>query len=108
MAKEWPADDDLGIRLSSKFNMLLAYLDGLEHRLHPLAKRGDGGVDRGAPALLGGHGVALLLEPVALGDVLVGSNPAASRHRPARDADHAAVAELVDAAGDLGGRKRFC
>jgi hypothetical protein len=51
--------------------------------------------------LLGGHAVALLLELVALGNVLVHCDPAAPRHRSPGDADHAPIGELVDALGDF-------
>ena len=40
-----------------------------------------------AALLLGGQAVALLILPAALGDVLMGGDPAAVRHRPAGDGD---------------------
>ena len=65
---------------------------------------GDRALGQQSAIFLRQHRVALVLEPMALGDVLVRRHPAAALHRLPRDADQAAVGKLVDPAGNFLGR----
>jgi hypothetical protein len=56
---------------------------------------------------LGGQALALLFEPLSLGNVLVGGDPAASGHRLPRDIDQASISEFVDSARLRGRRQRI-
>ena len=72
--------------------------DDAEHFLDPSAERGDRILCQHAAAFLRQHGVALVLKPMALGDVLMRRHPAAALHWLPGDADQVAIGQLVDAA----------
>jgi hypothetical protein len=74
-----------------------------EQPLHAGAERGDRGVDRAAALLLFGHVVALLLQLLLFGDVLVRRYPAAVRHRRVDGMNGAAIARAHDPLGDVAG-----
>ena len=69
-----------------------ALAESAEQRFHPGTKRRDRRIDDRATFLLLGHVVALLLQNPLFGDVLVGGDPAAVRHRHVDGVNRAAVA----------------
>ncbi len=83
----------------SRLHGVGAFAHALEQGIHALAERGDRALDGRAAAFLRGHRVALLLELMLFGDVLVGRDPAAAGHRQVHRMDVATVA-----GGDAPGR----
>ncbi len=71
-----------------------AVADRLEDAFGAVAEIADRGVDRDAAILLRLHGVALLLQLLLFGHVLMRRDPTAARHRLVDDVDDAAVACL--------------
>ena len=66
----------------------------LQHGLGAMPECGNGVVDRGAALFLRHHAVAFLFLSALIGDVLVGRNPAAARHRSIGDGNCPPVGEL--------------